>query len=188
MNIPNLRLRTAESFWLAIRFAAALAIVVTCKNGEGRPKISVTGIYALMDSSSMNATPEEEQDIKPLVQDALNANREYQSALDTFATKLAADLHELDVLLDTAKEADTDSAEEEQLGAISVPGGKKARAPINLPDLLSVESPFFEDALKRETYSRLTTLHSMRQKDLDALKESVQTENYRICAFSRKRE
>lgn len=48
---------------------------------------------------TVNGGDDNASDSKALIQAAIQSNRNYRSALDTFASHLASELHELDELL-----------------------------------------------------------------------------------------
>ncbi|KAI9574482.1 Homeodomain-like protein [Boletus coccyginus] len=124
----------------------------------------------------------ETKGVVELGQSALQANMEHLDALKTYTQRLEAELETLDKLLDavdTIDESDLDV----RCSDITIPGAVRATAPIATKELLSPESPFHEDALKRSRYQSLSQVHPMKPKELEALAEAVQAESYRKHAL-----
>ncbi|TFK56090.1 hypothetical protein OE88DRAFT_1606944, partial [Heliocybe sulcata] len=126
--------------------------------------------------------------IKEIAQKTLQANKNHQYALKVYTERLEAELATVDKLLTSAdwdeqeEEADLDAG-----GFVLIPGSVKPSGPVAHSELLSKDSPFLEDASRRQRYLELTTIHPMKNKELDALAEAVRTENYRMHAYEAQR-
>ncbi|KAI6164961.1 hypothetical protein EDD17DRAFT_1802600 [Pisolithus thermaeus] len=86
-------------------------------------------------------------------------------------------------LIDAANIEVEDDSDLDVPGFVLVPGAVRAASAIPSSELLSPDSPFRDDALRRNRYKSLTDSHPMKARELDALAEAVRTENYRKMAF-----
>ncbi|KAG2152880.1 hypothetical protein DEU56DRAFT_520255 [Suillus clintonianus] len=121
------------------------------------------------------------------VREAVQANKDHQHALKVYTERLEAELQTVDKLLETA-DADLDGEPDINVGGcIHIPGSVKASGLLTPSELLSEDSPFFEEAARRSRYLSLTEVHPMTKKDLETLKEAVRTENYRMHALDAQR-
>ncbi|KAL0949547.1 hypothetical protein HGRIS_009596 [Hohenbuehelia grisea] len=125
--------------------------------------------------------------LKELVSTALQSNKQHQNALTVYTERLADELAKVDKWLTLADVEEDDEQDLETLGTVVVTGAKRAVGLIPSQQLLHSESPFYEEASKRERYLSLTTMHPMKQRELDALQEGVKAENYRKHAFESQR-
>ncbi|KAF8558784.1 hypothetical protein OG21DRAFT_1454685 [Imleria badia] len=128
---------------------------------------------------------EESKAVLELGQRTLQANKEHADALKTYTQKLEAELETLDKLIVRRRDAvDTNDESDLDVGcSVTIPGCVRASAPITTKELLSLEFPFHEDALKRRRYQSFSEVHPMKPKELEALAEAVQTESYRMHAL-----
>ncbi|KIM67872.1 hypothetical protein SCLCIDRAFT_20855 [Scleroderma citrinum Foug A] len=117
------------------------------------------------------------------VQKSLQANKEHQQALNAYIAKLEAELKTVEKLIDSADAEPEEEPELEVPGFIFVPGAVRAMSLISSTELLSPDSPFYEDALRRSRYKSVTDIHPMKTRELEALAEAVRTENYRKMVF-----
>ncbi|KAJ7276165.1 hypothetical protein B0H12DRAFT_1227343 [Mycena haematopus] len=106
---------------------------------------------------------------------ALQANQAHQYALAQHAEKLTAELAELDKLL---AQADTEDREDDLECDFYIPNAKPPVGPIR--NFSNPESPFFQDATKRNCYLNFTVRHSMPPKEVEALKAAVNAELRRV--------
>ncbi|KAJ6516131.1 hypothetical protein C8R45DRAFT_889500 [Mycena sanguinolenta] len=106
---------------------------------------------------------------------ALQANQAHQYALAQHAEKLTAELAELDKLL---AQADVEDGEEDLECDFYIPNAKPPVGPIR--SFGNPESPFFQDATKRNRYLNFTVRHSMPPKEVEALKAAVNAELRRV--------
>ncbi|KAG0702362.1 hypothetical protein DFH29DRAFT_505758 [Suillus ampliporus] len=121
------------------------------------------------------------------VREAVQANRDHQHALKVYTERLEAELQTVDKLLETA-DADLDGEPDIDVGGcVLIPGSVKASGLLTANELLSEDSPFYEEALRRSRYLSLTEVHPMTKKDLETLREAVRTENYRMHALDAQR-
>ncbi|KAG1753764.1 uncharacterized protein EDB91DRAFT_1215164 [Suillus paluster] len=121
------------------------------------------------------------------VKEAVQANKDHQHALKVYTERLEAELHTVDKLLETA-DADLDGEPDIDVGGyVLIPGSVKASGLLTPNELLSENSPFYEEAARRSRYLSLTEVHSMTKKDLETLREAVRTENYRMHALDAQR-
>ncbi|EPQ59573.1 hypothetical protein GLOTRDRAFT_34698 [Gloeophyllum trabeum ATCC 11539] len=126
--------------------------------------------------------------VKDIAQKTLQANKDHQYALKVYTERLESELATVDKLLTSAEwEEQDDEADLDVGGFVLVPGSVKPSGPIAHGDFLSKESPFRDDATRRQRYLELTTIHPMKAKELDALAEAVRTENYRMHAYEAQR-
>ncbi|RDX53225.1 hypothetical protein OH76DRAFT_80944 [Lentinus brumalis] len=124
-------------------------------------------------------------DSKALVPAAVQANKEHQYALKVYTDRLETELKHLDKLL-TAAEVSEDEEDEEQTpngGGITIPGAVRPRGPFSLGELAKEDSPFYNDASRRQTYQELIESHPMKAQELDALTDAVRSENFRLHAL-----
>ncbi|KAG2339853.1 hypothetical protein BDR05DRAFT_938425 [Suillus weaverae] len=121
------------------------------------------------------------------VREAVQANKDHQHALKVYTERLEAELQTVDKLLETA-DANLDGEPDIDVGgSVLIPGSVKASGLLTPSELLSEDSPFYEEAAQRSRYLSLTEVHSMTKKDLETLKEAVRTENYRMHALDAQR-
>ncbi|KAF7355109.1 Myb domain protein 4r1 [Mycena sanguinolenta] len=106
---------------------------------------------------------------------ALQANQAHQYALAQHAEKLTAELAELDKLL---AQADVEDGDEDLECDFYIPNAKPPVGPIR--SFGNPESPFFQDATKRNRYLSFTVRHSMPPKEVEALKAAVNAELRRV--------
>ncbi|KAI6047083.1 Homeodomain-like protein [Pisolithus marmoratus] len=126
---------------------------------------------------------QEANHVHQLAQKALQANREHQRALNAYIERLEAELQMVERLIDAANIEMEDDSDLDVPGFVLVPGAVRAAGAIPSSELLSPDSPFRDDALRRNRYKSLTDNHPMKARELDALAEAVRTENYRKMAF-----
>lgn len=134
-------------------------------------------------SEAFMVESQEATHIRQLAQKALEANREHQQALNTYIQRLEAELQMVERLIDAANIEVEDDSDLDVPGFVLVPGAVRAASAISPSELLSPDSPFRDDALRRNRYKSLTDSHPMKARELDALAEAVRTENYRKMAF-----
>ncbi|KZT26955.1 hypothetical protein NEOLEDRAFT_1061658 [Neolentinus lepideus HHB14362 ss-1] len=126
--------------------------------------------------------------VKELAQKTLQANKDHQYALKVYTERLEAELATVDKLLTSAEwDEQDDEVDLDAGGFVLIPGSVKPSGPVAHSDLLSKDSPFREDAIRRQKYLELTTIHPMKNKELEALAEAVRTENYRMHAYEAQR-
>ncbi|KAH7888000.1 Homeodomain-like protein [Phlebopus sp. FC_14] len=126
--------------------------------------------------------------IRELTQKAVQANKEHQRALKAYTEKLEAELDTVDKLMDSVDVTDLeDEADLDVGGFVVIPGSVRAAAPISPKGLSSLDSPFYNDALRRNRYLTATDVHTMRPRELETLREAVRTENYRRGALDSQR-
>uniref|UniRef100_A0A0W0FCB9 Uncharacterized protein n=1 Tax=Moniliophthora roreri TaxID=221103 RepID=A0A0W0FCB9_MONRR len=119
-----------------------------------------------------------------LLQQSLAANQTHQLALTKYAEKLTEELKEIDALLARFSVLIRHFNEDDQLDHdIQIPGSITAKSPINPTDLLKSESPFYEEATKRQRYVNFINARPMKAKELDALVEAVKNEFRRLKAI-----
>ncbi|KAG6330842.1 hypothetical protein ID866_8250, partial [Astraeus odoratus] len=118
-----------------------------------------------------------------LAQKTLQANKDHQRALNAYIANLEDELHTVEKLIDAVDTEQEEEAELDVPGFIFVPGAVRATSVIPSTDLLSPDSPFFDDAAQRNRYKSLTDIHPMKARELEALAEAVRTENYRKMAL-----
>ncbi|KAL4081961.1 hypothetical protein V8B97DRAFT_139631 [Scleroderma yunnanense] len=121
--------------------------------------------------------------IHQLAQKTLQANKEHQQALNAYIAKLETELQTVEKLIDSVDAELEEGPEIDVPGFIFVPGAVRAMGVIPSTELLSPESPFRDDALRRTRYKSITDIHPMKARELEALAEAVRTENYRKMAF-----
>ncbi|KAG2058951.1 hypothetical protein BDR06DRAFT_950204 [Suillus hirtellus] len=122
-----------------------------------------------------------------VVREAVLANKDHQHALKVYTERLEAELQTVDKLLEPA-DANLDGEPDIDVGgSIIIPGSVKASGLLTPSGLLSEDSPFYEEAARRSRYLSLTEVHPMTKKDLEALREAVRTENYRMHALDAQR-
>ncbi|KAF5388265.1 hypothetical protein D9615_000172 [Tricholomella constricta] len=123
-----------------------------------------------------NAPPE----LKALTEKALEANKAHQYALTKYAERLAAELQEIENLMDAVT---TDDIDDERDVEVHIPGATKAMGPCPMSEFLYPNSPFFEHASRRSQYMSYTVDHPMKNRELDVLSEAVKAENLRFQAY-----
>ncbi|RPD61851.1 hypothetical protein L227DRAFT_523408, partial [Lentinus tigrinus ALCF2SS1-6] len=125
-------------------------------------------------------------DLKDRVPAAVQANKEHQYALKVYTDRLETELKHLDKLL-AAVEVSEDEEDEEPIpsggGYVVIPGAVRPRGPVSIGDLLDESSPFYRDAMRRQTYQEFIEFHPMKAQELDALTDAVRSENYRLHAL-----
>ncbi|KAI0824611.1 hypothetical protein BC628DRAFT_1537943 [Trametes gibbosa] len=121
---------------------------------------------------------------KPLVQPAVQANKEHQYALKVYTERLEAELEHLDRLLTAAGVSDN---EEDDItnagGSVTIPGAARPKSILPPSDLISETSPFYHDAFRKQCYEEFTVVHPMKAAELEALADAVRSENYRLYAL-----
>ncbi|KAG1892762.1 Homeodomain-like protein [Suillus subluteus] len=121
------------------------------------------------------------------VKEAIQANKDHQHALKVYTERLEAELQTVDKLLEPA-DANLDGEPDIDVGgSVLIPGSVKASGLLAPSELLSEDSPFYEEAARRSRYLSLTEAHPMTKKDLETLREAVRTENYRMHALDAQR-
>ncbi|KAK7060331.1 hypothetical protein VNI00_001096 [Paramarasmius palmivorus] len=119
-----------------------------------------------------------------LLTKALAANQAHQIALTQYVEKLTEELKEVDAFLARFKAAEADQVEDESLDHdIQIPGSINPKSPINPADLLKSESPFYEEAMRRQRYVNFISARPMKAKEHDALIEAVTNEFRRLKAI-----
>ncbi|OAX39173.1 hypothetical protein K503DRAFT_106227 [Rhizopogon vinicolor AM-OR11-026] len=121
------------------------------------------------------------------VREAIRANKDHQHALKVYTERLEAELQTVDKLLETADVDLDDEPDIDVGGCVLVSGSVKASGLLMPSELLSEDSPFYEEAARRNRYLSLTEAHSMNKRDLETLREAVRTENYRMHALDAQR-
>ncbi|OJA09929.1 hypothetical protein AZE42_04876 [Rhizopogon vesiculosus] len=121
------------------------------------------------------------------VREAIRANKDHQHALKVYTERLEAELQTVDKLLETADVDLDDEPDIDVGGCVLVSGSAKASGLLMPSELLSEDSPFYEEAARRNRYLSLTEAHSMNKRDLETLREAVRTENYRMHALDAQR-
>ncbi|KAG1874714.1 hypothetical protein DFJ58DRAFT_877886 [Suillus subalutaceus] len=123
------------------------------------------------------------------VREAIQANKDHQHALKVYTERLEAELQTVDKLLEPA-DANLDGEPDIDVGgSVLIPGSVKASGLLPPSELLSEDSPFYEEAARRSRYLSLTEAHptAVTKKDLETLREAVRTENYRMHALDAQR-
>ncbi|KAK2466506.1 hypothetical protein APHAL10511_002148 [Amanita phalloides] len=113
-----------------------------------------------------------------LIHDALEANKTHQAELVKYAQDLAAEIQELDNLLDNDNVLDSITSISEPCTTIQIRGGSKP---------VSIDSPFYPEASCQARYNRNTVPHQIKGKELDALTDAVQRERQRVQKLKRPR-
>ncbi|KZP24602.1 hypothetical protein FIBSPDRAFT_856792 [Athelia psychrophila] len=125
--------------------------------------------------------------ITDVAQKALQANKVHQYALKVYTERLEAELRTIDKLLVCFRTADVEHEDDEPEldagGYVTVPNSERAAFPISANEFLSADSPFHDDAEKRNRYINHTASHPMKPKELEVLAEAVRTENHRKRAL-----
>ncbi|KIJ70493.1 hypothetical protein HYDPIDRAFT_23596 [Hydnomerulius pinastri MD-312] len=126
--------------------------------------------------------------VRDLAQKAVQVNKEHQHALKVYAERLEAELETVEKLLEAADVVDLDDEPELDVGgSVFIPGSIRAVSLLSAKELLSPDSPFYDDALRRSRYQSAIEVHIMKPKELEALAEAVRTENYRQHALDAQR-
>lgn len=120
--------------------------------------------------------------LKDIVRSAVQVNKDHQFALRVYTERLEAELGAVDKLL-SAAEHDEEEAHLDIAGSIQVTGASKPSGLLSATELLSEDSPFYEDAARRQRFLGLTEYHPMRPKELESLTEAVRVENRRLLAY-----
>ncbi|KAK7470900.1 hypothetical protein VKT23_002316 [Stygiomarasmius scandens] len=115
-----------------------------------------------------------------LVQRTLESNQQHQNELTKHAQKLTAELDEIDKLL---KAVDSDLSDDEPGKEIEVHEVVNPISIIPPNGFFNPESPFHEEAMRRNRYMKNTTMHAMKARELDALTEGVKAELLRLKAL-----
>ncbi|KAF7433305.1 hypothetical protein PC9H_005255 [Pleurotus ostreatus] len=119
-----------------------------------------------------------------LLQKSIQSNKQHQQMLASYTERLETELSQIESLLELAEHEEDGEAD---AAIIDIPGSKRAASLIPSNLFLQPESPFYEDASRRSRYLRATVIHTMKQKELDALTEGVKEANHRRLAFEAKR-
>ncbi|KAI0269204.1 hypothetical protein BC834DRAFT_1016795, partial [Gloeopeniophorella convolvens] len=119
---------------------------------------------------------------KDISQSTVQVNKDHQYALKVYAERLEAELETVDKLLNVA-ELDEEESQPDIGGSIQVAGSSKPSGLLSSSDLLSQDSPFYDDAVRRQRYISLTEHRPMKSKELESLAEAVRFENLRIRAY-----
>ncbi|KAH9999382.1 hypothetical protein BJV77DRAFT_1064287 [Russula vinacea] len=115
--------------------------------------------------------------LKDLLQSAVQLNKDHQYALNVSVTQTfqtAAELEEEELYLDIA-------------GSIQVAGARKPLGLLSSTELLSEDSPFYDDATRRQRFLSFTEYHPMKPKEAESLREAVRLENRRLRAYEAQR-
>ncbi|KAH9007045.1 hypothetical protein EDB86DRAFT_2869709 [Lactarius hatsudake] len=119
--------------------------------------------------------------LKDIVLSAVQVNKDHQFALKVYTERLEAELEAVDKLL-SAAEYDEEESHLDIAGCIQVTGAFKPSGLLSATELLSQDSPFYEDSSRRQRFLGLTEYHPMRPKELESLTEAVRLENRRLYA------
>ncbi|EIN10338.1 hypothetical protein PUNSTDRAFT_132431 [Punctularia strigosozonata HHB-11173 SS5] len=121
-----------------------------------------------------------------LLQQVLQANSDHQYAIKVYTQRLEAEIAHVDKLLDAAEPPDLEeeATEIDSIGQVVIGGSKKPVSILSQAALLSEDSPFRKDALRRERYLANTETHPMKGKELQTLAEAVRAENQRLHAYA----
>ncbi|KAI9466791.1 hypothetical protein BJY52DRAFT_1234364 [Lactarius psammicola] len=119
--------------------------------------------------------------LKDIVQSAVQVNKDHQFALKVYTERLEAELEAVDKLL-SAAEHDEEESHLDIGGCIQVTGASKPSGLLSATELLSQDSPFYENSVRRQQFLGLTEYHPMRPKELESLAEAVRLENRRLHA------
>ncbi|THH09066.1 hypothetical protein EW145_g2292 [Phellinidium pouzarii] len=116
---------------------------------------------------------------KAAVDSALQANKDHQYSLKVYTERIEAELKAVDKLI-AAIESDDELDDVPETGAVSIEGSVKPVSVLLQSNLLSEDSPFYEDAQWKKQYDDFTTVSNMKLREHDALKEAIRTENQRM--------
>ncbi|KAH9062119.1 hypothetical protein EDB87DRAFT_1609423 [Lactarius vividus] len=119
--------------------------------------------------------------LKDIVLSSVQVNKDHQFALKVYTERLEAELEAVDKLL-SAAEYDEEDSHLDIAGCIQVTGASKPSGLLSATELLSQDSPFYEDSARRQRFLGLTEYHPMRPKELESLTEAVRLENRRLYA------
>ncbi|KAH9179932.1 hypothetical protein EDB89DRAFT_1923961 [Lactarius sanguifluus] len=119
--------------------------------------------------------------LKDIVLSAVQVNKDHQFALKVYTERLEAELEAVDKLL-SAAEYDEEESHLDIAGCIQVTGASKPSGLLSATELVSQDSPFYEDSARRQRFLGLTEYHPMRPKELESLTEAVRLENRRLYA------
>ncbi|KAF4574739.1 hypothetical protein EYR36_006089 [Pleurotus pulmonarius] len=132
----------------------------------------------------MEADQAEGSNTMALLQKSIQSNKQHQQMLASYTERLETELSQIENLLELAEHEDDGEAD---AATIDIPGSKRAASLLPSSFFLQPESPFYEYASRRSRYLRATVIHTMKQKELDALTEGVKEANHRRLAFEAKR-
>ncbi|KAI0091868.1 hypothetical protein BDY19DRAFT_927189 [Irpex rosettiformis] len=128
---------------------------------------------------------EDTQEFKEMSQKVVAANKDHQYALKVYTERLQSELETVDKLLAAADQPD-DDLEGDLGGSIAIPETAKAVGPVP-HGIIYENSPFAEDAAKRQRYLKSTVIHPMKAAELEALSDAVRSENHRLFALEAQR-
>ncbi|KAI0772651.1 hypothetical protein BC629DRAFT_1291343 [Irpex lacteus] len=128
---------------------------------------------------------ENAQDFKELSQRAMSANKDHQYALKVYTERLQSELETVDKLLAAADQPEED-LDDDLGGSIAIPHAAKAVGPVP-HGIIFEESPFAEDAIRRQRYLKSTVIHPMKAIEVEALADAVRSENHRLFALEAQR-
>ncbi|PCH41368.1 hypothetical protein WOLCODRAFT_69152 [Wolfiporia cocos MD-104 SS10] len=133
----------------------------------------------------MNRTKRLADPVQECIQVAVQANKDHQYALKVYTERIEAELETVNKLLAAADFSEhEDELEINAGGTVFIPGAIKASGPVSSGELLADNSPFRDEARRRERYMELTVIHQWKATELDALSEAVRSENYRLHALN----
>ncbi|KAI0742142.1 hypothetical protein BC629DRAFT_1563992 [Irpex lacteus] len=124
-------------------------------------------------------------DFKELSQRAMSANKDHQYALKVYTERLQSELETVDKLLAAADQPEED-LDDDIGGSIAIPHAAKAVGPVP-HGIIFEESPFAEDAIRRQRYLKSTVIHPMKAIEVEALADAVRSENHRLFALEAQR-
>ncbi|KAI9507697.1 Homeodomain-like protein [Russula earlei] len=124
--------------------------------------------------------------LKDILQSAVQLNKDHQYALNVYTERLEAELAAVDKLLNAA-EYEEEESHLDIAGCIQVSGATRPMGLLSATDLLSQDSPFYDDAIRRQRFLGLTEYHPMKHKELESLAEAVRLENRRLRAYETQR-
>ncbi|KAF8484987.1 hypothetical protein DFH94DRAFT_257254 [Russula ochroleuca] len=125
-------------------------------------------------------------DLKDILQSAVQLNKDHQYALNVYTERLETELEAVDKLL-TAAELEEEELHLDIAGSIQVAGARKPLGLLSSTDLLSEYSPFYDDATRRQRFLSFTEYHPMKPKEAESLREAVRLENRRLRAYEAQR-
>ncbi|KAI0347492.1 hypothetical protein BDW22DRAFT_1351937 [Trametopsis cervina] len=124
---------------------------------------------------------------KELSQKVAAANKDHQYALKVYTERLEAELETVDKLLAAVDVQEDDLSNDVDVGgSIVIADAVKADGPVP-GGIVFEDSPFAEDAARRDRYLKSTVIHPMKAAELDALSDAVQSENHRLWALEAQR-
>lgn len=124
--------------------------------------------------------------LKDTLQSAVQLNKEHQYALNVYTERLEIELEAVDKLL-TAAEVEEEDSHLDIAGSIQVAGASKPVGLLSSTELLSQDSPFYDDATCRQRFLSFTEYHPMKPKEAESLAEAVRLENRRLRAYEAQR-